>query len=534
MVIITDANGNIQSPTIPENVYQGSNLANNITFLSPLPQSSECIIAFRLPNGVLTEPIRMTPYTDVPSQYELNAWVCNLDETITALYGQVSFQIKVYSSGKVVASCQGSFPVLRGVPPILPPEPTTSIYEQILEALSVINADMENGWFESKGLLPYDENFEYSIGVTLFDKATDTLYTSLQDENLGNPLSDTDWWGKTKIYNGSSQDIQDMIDASIAIHNSSATAHEDLFNAKQNSLTLTQLDAVNSGIDSAKVSQIATNTNAITTINSKIPAQASSSNQLADKNFVNSSIATNTANFIGTFENVPDLLAYSGTITNNDYAFVVNSVITDNGNDWATFAALDAYNKDLVTDFDYAWVENGAKFDLYRFDITTQTWEQRATNIDKADVTLNTQYNRYKYNDTTEEWIWEYPLNNSSFTAAQWAAINSGATAELIAKIGTSALNTTAQDLSGAVNELNSALSNKQDTIQYSTMPTASADNVGQIVQFTGTTGTYKNGFFYKCALDNGNYVWEEIVFGSTLTPLSNEDIDTIMDAILV
>ena len=286
MVIITDANGNIQAPTIPENVYQGSNFANSITFLSPLPQSNECVIAFRKPNGVLTEPVRMTPYTSVPSQYDLNAWVCELDETITELYGQVTFQIIVYSSGKKIASCQGSFPVLRGVPSILPPEPSNSIYEQILEALSVINADMENGWFESKGLLPYDENFEYSIGATLFDKATDTLYTSLQDENLGNPLSDEDWWGKTKIYNGGSQEIQDMIDASIAQHNTSLTAHEDLFNAKQDALTLTQLDAVNSGIDSTKVGQIATNTSDISAINEKIPAQASSSNQLADKKFV--------------------------------------------------------------------------------------------------------------------------------------------------------------------------------------------------------------------------------------------------------
>lgn len=35
---------------------------------------------------------------------------------------------------------------------------------------------------------------------------------------------------------------------------------------------------------------------------------------------------------------------------------------------------------------------------------------------------------------------------------------------------------------------------------QYNTMPTASADNEGQIVQFTGTTdANYTNGYFYKC-----------------------------------
>ncbi len=84
-------------------------------------------------------------------------------------------------------------------------------------------------------------------------------------------------------------------------------------------------------------------------------------------NYVNSSVATNTANFIGTFNSVDALEAYSGTVTNNDYAFVVGT-----------------------------------------------------------DSDGNTVYNRYKYNGETETWSFEYALNNSSFTAAQWAAINSG------------------------------------------------------------------------------------------------------------
>lgn len=58
-------------------------------------------------------------------------------------------------------------------------------------------------------------------------------------------------------------------------------------------------------------------------------------------------------------------------------------------------------------------------------------------------------------------------------------------------------------------------LIDKQDVIQYSTMPTASASNEGQIVQFTGTTGTYTNGHFYKCVEDNGSYDWEEILYGT-------------------
>lgn len=149
---------------------------------------------------------------------------------------------------------------------------------------------------------------------------------------------------------------------------------------KQDTLTTTQLEAVNSGANSTNIGQISTNTSSITGIESKIPAQASTENQLADKNFVNSSVATNTANFIGTFNSVADLEAYSGTLTNNDYAFVIST-----------------------------------------------------------DSAGNTVYNRYKYTTATDpaSWQFEYALNNSSFTANQWAAINSGATTTNIGQIAT-------------------------------------------------------------------------------------------------
>lgn len=53
---------------------------------------------------------------------------------------------------------------------------------------------------------------------------------------------------------------------------------------------------------------------------------------------------------------------------------------------------------------------------------------------------------------------------------------------------------------------------------QYSTMPTASAVNLGQIVQYTGVTdSTYTQGHFYTCVSDGQTvptYSWQEISFG--------------------
>lgn len=125
-------------------------------------------------------------------------------------------------------------------------------------------------------------------------------------------------------------------------------------------------------------------------IEEKIPDTATSSNQLADKNFVNSSIATETATFKGTFNTLEELEAVSAD--NNDYGFVISK-----------------------------------------------------------DTAGNTIYNRYKYNGS--EWVFEYALNNSSFTASQWASINSGATQTNISQITTNK------------NDIVDLQNNKQDVI---------------------------------------------------------------------
>lgn len=122
-------------------------------------------------------------------------------------------------------------------------------------------------------------------------------------------------------------------------------------------------------------------------ITALIPSQASEDNQLADKEFVNSTVGTNTAHYIYKtdsegkhvpFGSVDELEAYTGTVTQNDYAFVTG--IDENGNVY---------------------------FDRY-----------------KADVV-----------DGVVVWGKEYRLNNSSFTAEQWSAINSGITEGKIAEI---------------------------------------------------------------------------------------------------
>lgn len=151
-----------------------------------------------------------------------------------------------------------------------------------------------------------------------------------------------------------------------------------------------------------------------------IPTQTTTENQLADKNFVNSSIATSTATFRGTYDSLVELEAV--TADANDYGFVVS-----------------------------------------------------------VDAAGNTLYSRYKYDGTN--WGFEYDLNNSSFTAAQWAAINSGITEGMVAAYH----NTTGRNVGDIFfttrldNGLNGAVA--CDGTQYNTTDFTGASAVGALLE---------------------------------------------------
>ena len=125
-----------------------------------------------------------------------------------------------------------------------------------------------------------------------------------------------------------------------------------------------------------------------------VPAQASPSNQLADKDFVNSSITTATATYRGSYNLVSDL-SLTISASHGQIETALNTAATGADNN------------------DYSYVQ-------------IPTSDSTPTEIASVE--------RYKFNGT--RWSFEYALNNSGFTAAQWAAVNSGITSGLVAKLG--------------------------------------------------------------------------------------------------
>lgn len=127
-----------------------------------------------------------------------------------------------------------------------------------------------------------------------------------------------------------------------------------------------------------------------TSINTSSNTEFPTSKAVAD--FVNSSISTNTANFLGTLDVVTDL-GLTTSATNTQIATALGS------HTWPTGVT--------PTNNDYVFIS-----------------------INDSSTTDVDEYRRFKYSETagTGSWAYEYTLNNSSFTQAQWNAINSGIT----------------------------------------------------------------------------------------------------------
>ena len=163
----------------------------------------------------------------------------------------------------------------------------------------------------------------------------------------------------------------------------------DNFDSVESSLETLQdnIDSVAESIPT-KVSELENDSNYQTKTNVEtllepikavIPSGATALNQLADKAFVNSSIATSTANFRGTS---------AAGLTEAQFLTWANS-LTHDENDYIYWNTVDSVG--------------------------------------------NVVFKRYKYSGNS--WVYEYDLNNSSFTADEWAAIQSGINSTLVTKL---------------------------------------------------------------------------------------------------
>ena len=314
---------------------------------------------------------------------------------------------------------------------LLDPQPVSTVNDSYILLCTVKDAERSYEWISYSELLDRITADEESIKELREDLEDEISRAKSIEEEINNNLTK-----EISRATKSEEDLKKQIDDEtsnriIADNNLNNSLNDEVTRATnvENTLTLNlntekeRAIAAEFALDTKISNEIANRESGdnflksqIDEINAKIPEQASSTNQLADKDFVNSSISTSTATFRGTYNSVDDLPTEG--IDNNDYAFVKTEVQT----------GLDRYDK-------------------------------------------------YTYNGT--KWVFEYSLNNSSFTDAQWKAINSNITEDLTTQItinknNISTLNTS---LSEEINRAKEAESNLSTSINNEKERAENAEN---------------------------------------------------------
>ena len=260
-----------------------------------------------------------------------------------------------------------------------------------------------------------NSNVEYGgIAIGKNTATSETYDINIGNELLHNKISDI-WEGKTssslsadvamKNTNGTNLTQLDVVIEDLATETQNRIDADGVLQDNIDAETQSRIDADNSlsndigteatirqNADDLLASDISDASSRITSIEDKIPSQASSSNQLADKSFVNSSIQTNTANFRGNWNTWSDVPSDNVDLYPQDYA-----------------------GSRIPTVNDYLVVKNASD---YTANTLSGTW-------------------RFKYGGVWETdgkngWIPEYQVNEEPLTSEQVYAINSGITSDKV------------------------------------------------------------------------------------------------------
>lgn len=337
------------------------------------------------------------------------------------------------------------------------------------------------------------------LDVVIEDLATETQNRIDADGVLQDNI-DTE----TRNRINADETLQDNIDAEITNRNNADMTLQNNINAE----TQNRIDADNSlsndinteaGIrqnaDDLLASDISNVSSRITSIEDKIPSQASSSNQLADKSFVNSSIQTNTANFRGNWNTWSDVPSDDVDLYPQDYA-----------------------GSRIPTVNDYLVVKNASD---YTANTLSGTW-------------------RFKYGGVWETdgkngWIPEYQVNEEPLTSEQVYAINSGITSDKVSSYDAHLIDTSNPHsvtksqvgLGDVINSGDSAIPIEGGTTKFTTggAYTELAKKVDKVIGKGLSTNDFTNS--YKSILDN--YTVDSVLNSTSTNPIQN---GTVTDAL--
>ena len=194
--------------------------------------------------------------------------------------------------------------------------------------------------------------------------------------------------------------------------------------------------------------------------------------------YTTDTIASNNENYIGEFNSVADLEAYTGTVTDNDYAIVKTT-----------------------------------------------------------DSLGNVTYARYTYDADTQTWNYAYSINNTSYTANQWATIDSGMTSADKDKLDGIEAEANRTIVDGALSDISeNPVENQVATagldLEYNKADDVSISQAGYDALGSSKYSDAKNYYVYNAYYDPSK---DQVVYGWHVDPdESNPDdaITYLMDAV--
>lgn len=176
------ASGQGRLTVVPAQINQNSNGANTIYLTGAFPSASVVTVAFTLPDGTNTEPQLMTGDKTVDYNcLTLAVKEYSLPKSITQVYGRVTAQFYIQNGSEILATEATNITVAKGVPSLTPADPNQSIYEQIIAALSSIQAELEN---------PKRETY---IGTSVPTDDYPDLFVNTADDSLSYKAPDGSW-----------------------------------------------------------------------------------------------------------------------------------------------------------------------------------------------------------------------------------------------------------------------------------------------------------------------------------------------------
>lgn len=227
---------------MPSPVYQGAANVNDITIIAPFANGLTAAVAFQLPNGVaipaapMQYQMELEGIIDKETGSVYSGWTYSLPSDITEYYGTVTAQFYFYAenSNTVMATSSTTFQVAKGVPAVLPTEPSADVYELILNNIASLQKQLNNGAFAARAIYAWNSEYIYGANEITFTPdsgAFGAFVKSIVDNNTQPPYIDgvlnTEYWALVVDFDTISEAFLQSVQEAVSKANDAADMAEE-------------------------------------------------------------------------------------------------------------------------------------------------------------------------------------------------------------------------------------------------------------------------------------------------------------------